>query len=51
MKSTSPGCSAESMAAKSPGLSIEGPLAVRKLTFISLDIICAKVVLPRPGGP
>ena len=51
MKSTSPGSRLDSIAAKSPGFSIEGPLAVFKLLPSSLAIIWAYVVLPKPGGP
>ena len=37
--------------AKSPGLSNTGPEVILMPTPISLAIICAKVVFPRPGGP
>ena len=40
-----------SIAAKSPARSIAGPDVILKFTLISLAIILAKVVLPRPGGP
>ena len=39
------------MAAKSPALSIAGPDVILKFTPISLAIILASVVFPRPGGP
>src|SRR5215813_13281380 len=38
-------------AARSPVLAITGPEVVRKLTPSSRATICARVVLPRPGGP
>ena len=38
-------------AAKSPVFSRTGPDVCLKLTPISFAIICAKVVLPKPGGP
>src|SRR5699024_2297376 len=48
---TSPGSSDESIAAKSPALSIAGPEVERNSTSISFAIIAANVVLPSPGGP
>ena len=51
MNSTSPGCKPDSILAKSPGLSNDGPETVLILTFISLAIILDSVVLPNPGGP
>src|SRR5690606_21614904 len=38
-------------AARSPALAITGPEVERKLTPSSRAMICASVVLPRPGGP
>ena len=40
-----------SIAAKSPGRSITGPDVLRIFTPISVAMILASVVLPRPGGP
>ena len=37
--------------AKSPGLSKTGPEVTFIFTLSSLEIIFAKVVLPKPGGP
>src|SRR5699024_1965669 len=48
---TSPGSSEDSIAAKSPALSIAGPDVDLNWTSISLAIIAANVVLPNPGGP
>ena len=48
---TSPGSKLESNAAKSPLFSIAGPLDVLILLPISLAIMNAKVVFPKPGGP
>ena len=48
---TSPGPKAERTLANSPGLAIEGPVITCALVPISLAIIWAKVVLPKPGGP
>ena len=39
------------IAAKSPAFANTGPDVIRKLTPSSFDIICASVVLPKPGGP
>ena len=39
------------MAAKSPALAKTGPEVILKLTPSSDEMICAKVVLPKPGGP
>ena len=39
------------MAAKSPERSIAGPEVVLILTPTSAAMICARQVLPRPGGP
>ena len=41
----------ERIAAISPGFSIAGPDVILIFTCISLAIIPASVVLPRPGGP
>ena len=43
--------SAALIAARSPCFSMAGPDVTRKLTFISLAMMPARVVLPRPGGP
>ena len=51
INSTSLGSKLVNIAAKSPAFSNTGPEVVRKLTFISLATILAKVVLPSPGGP
>ena len=37
--------------AKSPARSITGPDACLIFTFSSLEMMLAKVVLPKPGGP
>ena len=51
INSTSPSLRLVSRAARSPGFSMAGPLVTRKFTPISLAIMPASVVLPRPGGP
>src|SRR6185437_2521828 len=51
MNSTSFGCKLVSCAARSPAFWITGPEVARKPTPISRATICARVVLPRPGGP
>ena len=51
MKKTSLYCIFVNMPAKSPARSITGPDACLILTFNSLEMILANVVLPRPGGP
>ncbi len=51
MKRTSPGSSAVRIAAMSPFRSIAGPEVVRIPTPISLAMMWASVVFPRPGGP
>ena len=51
MKTTSPSCSVESTAARSPDRSIAGPLVIRIGVPSSAAMIIAIVVLPRPGGP
>ncbi len=40
-----------SIAARSPALSIAGPLVILKLTPSSFAIISARQVFPSPGGP
>src|SRR5258706_8801531 len=51
MKSTSLGSRLVRIAARSPGRSSTGPEVWRRLTPISVAMMCASVVLPRPGGP
>jgi hypothetical protein len=51
MNSTSRGSRLVSSAARSPGRSSTGPEVWRRLTPISRAMMCASVVLPRPGGP
>ena len=51
MNRTSRGCRLVSSAARSPARWITGPEVARKPTPISRATICARVVLPRPGGP
>ena len=51
MKRTSPSLSAVSSAARSPGFSRTGPVVVLIAAPISCAMMCASVVLPRPGGP
>ena len=51
MKTTSPSCSVDSTAARSPERSIAGPLVIRSGAPSSAAMIIAIVVLPRPGGP
>ena len=51
IKSTSLSPKLVKIAAKSPCLSIAGPLVTRMLTLSSLAMMLAKVVLPKPGGP
>src|SRR5262245_53017142 len=51
MKRTSRGSRLVSSAARSPARSSTGPEVWRRLTPISLAMMCASVVLPRPGGP
>ena len=51
IKSTSPSSKLVSIPARSPGLSMIGPVVGRMLTPISSAIIYAKVVFPKPGGP
>ena len=51
MNSTSRGSRLVRMAARSPALASTGPDVERKLTPSSRATICARVVLPRPGGP
>ena len=51
MKSTSRSSRLVSSAARSPALAITGPEVARNPTPSSLAMICASVVLPRPGGP
>ncbi len=51
MKRTSPFSKLVSNPASSPAFSITGPLVFFTLTPIALAMICASVVLPRPGGP
>src|SRR5688500_72255 len=51
MNSTSFGSRLVSSAARSPGRSSTGPEVWRRLTPSSLAMMCARVVLPRPGGP
>src|SRR5262245_31287856 len=51
MNSTSRSSRLVSRAARSPALAITGPDVARKLTPSSRATICARVVLPRPGGP
>jgi hypothetical protein len=51
MNSTSRSSRLVRSAARSPALAMTGPEVERKLTPISRAMICASVVLPRPGGP
>src|SRR5579859_412839 len=51
MKRMSRGCRLVSSAARSPARWITGPEVARNPTPNSRATICAKVVLPRPGGP
>ena len=51
MNSTSFGSRLVRIAARSPGRSSTGPEVWRRLTPISRAMMCASVVLPRPGGP
>src|ERR1044072_6264253 len=51
MNRTSPSSRLVSKAATSPDLAITGPEVARNPTPISRATICARVVLPRPGGP
>src|SRR6185312_5685968 len=51
MNSTSRGSRLVRSAARSPASAITGPEVERKLTPSSRATICAKVVLPSPGGP
>ena len=51
MKRTSPSSRLVSIAARSPAFSRTGPEVVLMDTPISLAMILARVVLPRPGGP
>src|SRR5687768_667248 len=51
MNRTSFGSRLVRMAARSPGRSSTGPEVWRRLTPISRAMMCASVVLPRPGGP
>src|SRR5262249_27852763 len=51
MKSTSRSSRLVSSAARSPAFAITGPDVARKFTPGPRATICAKVVLPRPGGP
>ena len=39
------------IAAKSPAFANTGPEVILKFTPSSEEIICANVVLPKPGGP
>ena len=47
----SPPCRLVSNPARSPGLSITGPEVMRTSLCNSCPIICARLVLPNPGGP
>ena len=51
MKSTSRGSRLVRIAARSPGFASTGPEVIRNPTPNSRAMICASVVLPRPGGP
>lgn len=51
MKSTSPGTSAERMAARSPACWMAGPDDMRSGRELSWATIIASVVFPSPGGP
>ena len=51
INNTSFGSKLVSNAAKSPARSSTGPDVWRRLTPISRAIMCASVVLPKPGGP
>ena len=51
MKSTSPGWRLVRMAAMSPARSTAGPEVTRMATSISVAMMLASVVFPRPGGP
>src|ERR1043165_8149448 len=51
MKSVSPSCWFVMMATTSPGRSSAGPEVARSGEDISLAMMFASVVLPRPGGP
>ena len=51
MNSTSPLSRFVRMAAKSPAFSMTGPEVWRMFTPISLAMMFASVVLPKPGGP
>ena len=51
MNSTSFASRLVRIAARSPGRSSTGPEVWRRLTPISRAMMCASVVLPRPGGP
>ena len=51
MNRTSPDSSLVSMAARSPARSRAGPDVVWRWASTSLATMCARVVLPRPGGP
>src|SRR5690606_25851888 len=51
MKSTARSSRLVRSAARSPALAMTGPEVERKLTPSSRAMICASVVLPRPGGP
>src|SRR5689334_439084 len=51
MRSTSRGSRLVSSAARSPGRSSTGPEVWRRFTPSSRAMMCASVVLPRPGGP
>ena len=48
---TSANCKLVRIAAKSPHFAKTGPEVLLKPTPISVATICAKVVLPSPGGP
>ena len=51
MNRTSRGCRLVSSAARSPARWITGPEVARNPTPSSRATICARVVLPSPGGP
>src|SRR5713101_5850018 len=51
MNSTSPASRCVSNPARSPALSMVGPLAFLRFAPIALAMILASVVLPSPGGP
>src|SRR6266581_4402958 len=51
IKSTSPFSRLVRSPASSPAFSITGPLVFLMFTAMALAMICASVVLPKPGGP